>query len=131
MRRPRRCAAPAQGVLDPVRSNARFGRPGERVVEGLVGEPVLEHATIRDVVRRQDDAAHRLVVQQVAEHALDRPEASVCVAQVQLAFHLGLRRDGGAELVSDRWIVIEEHVEGGADELRRSCPSIVCTDGVT
>ena len=54
-------------VLDAVQQQRAVRQPGERVVECLVRELVLEHAALGHVVRGQHDAVHRLLVQEVAE----------------------------------------------------------------
>ena len=47
-------------------NSARLGRLVTGIVEGLVGELLLEGLALADVARVQDDPAHVLVVEQVA-----------------------------------------------------------------
>ena len=127
-------ARPLERVLDAVQEQRPVRQPGERVVECLVRELVLEHAPLGHVVRREHDAAHRLVVQEVAEDALDRPEAAVCVPQPQLPLHLGLRRDGVAasSATSSALVGVEQPFEAACPiSDAGSWPSIASTEGVT
>ena len=52
-------------MLDAVGEERAVGELGDRVVEGLVGELILERLALADVAPVQDDAADVLVVDQV------------------------------------------------------------------
>ena len=55
----------ADRVLQAVEEQRSVGKPGERVVERLVAQLVLERLAARDVAVVDDDAADRRVVEQV------------------------------------------------------------------
>ena len=83
-----------QGVLDAVAEEGAVGQIGQRVVEGLVGELVLEHLLLGHVAGVQHDAVHGRVAEQVGEGGLGVAPAGVLMAPAERGGrgHLG----GGA-----------------------------------
>ena len=71
-------------VVDAVTEERAIREPGERVVEGVVFELVEEGLALRDVARREDDAADVLVVQQVGGQCLGVEPGSVGAAKRDL-----------------------------------------------
>ena len=82
--RRRLALGPLEGVVDPVLEQGPVGQRGQRVVEGLVDELVLELAALGDVAGVQDQAADAGVVEQVGDGELDGAPVAVAVAQRQL-----------------------------------------------
>jgi hypothetical protein len=62
---------PLEGVVDPVLEQGPVGQGGERVVEGLVDELVLQAAAFGDVAGVEHQPAHAGVVEQVGDGELD------------------------------------------------------------
>ena len=60
-----------QRVLDAVAEQRAVGEPGDRVVEGLVRELLLEGFALRDVPGVEDDPLHVGIVHQVGAERLD------------------------------------------------------------
>ena len=71
--------APRERVRDAVAEERAVREPGDRVVEGLVGELLLERLALADVARVQDDAADVLVVDQVGVPDLELELGAVAV----------------------------------------------------
>ena len=82
--RGRLALGPLEGVVDPVLEQGPVGQRGQRVVEGLVDELVLELAALGDVAGVEDQAADAGVVEQVGDGELDGAPVAVAVAQRQL-----------------------------------------------
>src|SRR5205807_1169440 len=68
-------------VLDAVDEERPVGEARNRVVEGLVGELVLEGLALAHVAAVQDDAAHVLVVQEVGVLDLELEPGAVAVLE--------------------------------------------------
>ena len=68
-------------VLDAVGEERAVGEPGDRVVERLVRELVLERLALADVAAVQDDAADVLVVEQVGVLHLELQPRAVAVPE--------------------------------------------------
>ena len=84
------------GVAHALDEQRAVGQVGHRVVEGLVGELLLEGLALADVAAVEDDPAHGLVVEQVGVQDLELAQRAVAVAQRALE-HLGLAAGvGGA-----------------------------------
>ena len=71
----------AQRVHQPVPEQLAVGQPGQRVVERLVGELLLEPLPVGDVAQRQHQAAHGRVGEQVVEGPLEGEVPPVRVPQ--------------------------------------------------
>src|SRR4051812_48079636 len=71
----------ADGVADALGEQRAVGEAGDRVVEGLVGELLLERLALGDVTAVEDDAADVLVVEQVRVLDLELQRLAVAVAQ--------------------------------------------------
>ena len=76
-------------VLDAVGEQRAVGEARDRVVEGLVGELVLERLALADVAAVQDDAADVLVLEQVRVLDLELEPGAVAVPERALD-HVGL-----------------------------------------
>ena len=122
-RRDRRVGAAdaGQGVLDPVEEQGPVRQPGERVVERLVAQLVLERAATGDVADREDDAVDVGVVEQVHADDLGVDHRVVGPQQPRVD---GADRLGRAlhEVLEEAGHVVDgvgvEHlVEGGAVEV--------------
>jgi len=57
-------------VIHAVAEHRAVRESGERVVEGLVSELLLEHLAVRHVARVQDEPAHGRILDQAADDAL-------------------------------------------------------------
>ena len=68
-------------VLDAVGEQRPVGEARDRVVEGLVGELVLERLALADVAAVQDDAADVLVLQQVGVLDLELEPGAVAMPE--------------------------------------------------
>ena len=75
---------PVQCVLDTVAEQSAVGESGHGVVEGLVGELLLELLALADVAHVDHDAGHVRVVHQVRAQRLDGDGRAVAVAQAEL-----------------------------------------------
>src|SRR5215216_770483 len=75
---------PLEGVVDPVLEQGPVGQRGQRVVERLVDQLVLELAALGDVAGVEDQPADAGVVEQVGDGDLGRAPVPVAVAQGQL-----------------------------------------------
>ena len=73
-----------EGVLDAVLEQGPVGEAGDRVVERLVRELLLERLALGDVAGVQDDALDVLVVEQVRAQRLDVEPEVVAVAHAPL-----------------------------------------------
>ena len=76
-------------------NSARLARWVTRVVEGLVGELLLERLALGDVAAVEHDPADRAVGQQVGVEDLEVAQAAVLVGQ-QAVDHLGAAGGAGA-----------------------------------
>ena len=65
----------------PIPEQRAIGEAGERIVEGLVLELVLEPLALRHVAEVEDDASHRPVGEEVQADGVDPPPRSVGVPQ--------------------------------------------------
>ena len=78
----RPCAArQGQRVAHPVAEQRPVGQPGQRVVEGLVGELLLQPLPLAHVAGVEHDAAHGRVVQQVGGEHLGVERRAVRLAE--------------------------------------------------
>jgi hypothetical protein len=82
--RPGLAFGPPQGVVDPVLEQGPVGQAGQRVVEGLVGELVLQLTALGDVAGVEDQAADAGVVEQVGDGDLGGALVAGAVPQGQL-----------------------------------------------
>ena len=83
--RPARAPRAQQRVLQPVAEQAAVRELRERVVEGLVHEPLLERLALVDAPEREDDAAAEVrVVRDALRPDLDEVPAAVDPAQPPL-----------------------------------------------
>ena len=71
----------SHGMPHPLAEQRPVGQVGHRVVEGLVGELLLERLALADVAAVEDDAADVLVVEQIRVEDLELADAPVAVAQ--------------------------------------------------
>ncbi len=78
-------------MVDAIAEEGAIRQPGKRVVEGLVGELILERTALGDVVCGEHEAAHRQVVEHIAHHALDDTPVPVPMPEPELV-HGGLVR---------------------------------------
>ncbi|MDQ6806508.1 MAG: hypothetical protein M3065_16430 [Actinomycetota bacterium] len=60
------------GVREAVLEQGAIGEPGERMVEGLMAELVLERLAVGDVAHAEDETADRRVIDAVVDHGLQR-----------------------------------------------------------
>jgi hypothetical protein len=92
--------APFEGVVDPVLEQGPVGQRGQVVVEGLVGQLVLELAALGDVAGVEDQPAHAGVVEQVGDGELHRALLPVAVLEweLQLDHAVGYLGDLGQAL---------------------------------
>ena len=75
---------PRERVLDAVGEERAVGELGDGIVEGLVGELVLEDLALADVAAVEHDALHVLVVEQVRVLDLELEPLAVAAAQAAL-----------------------------------------------
>ena len=85
-------ASAAERVFDAITEQRPVREVGDRVVEGLIGELLLELLALGDVAQVDDDAADRGVVQQVGDQTLGVQQAAIAVANAKLERLRGLRR---------------------------------------
>jgi hypothetical protein len=71
--------AEAQGVLEPLAQQAAVGEPGQRVVQGLVAQPLLLRLALGDVADDGDEL-QTLLELDLRERQLDREAAAVPAA---------------------------------------------------
>ena len=113
----------ADRVTHPLHEQRPVGEIGDGIVEGLVGELLLEGLALADVAGVQDDAPHVLVVHQVGVQDLELAQVAVSVAQRALDDLPVAARVGRS--VSEQpqqaagVLLRDEAVEAGADELLR------------
>ena len=81
-------ACARDGVADALDEQRAVGEVGDGVVEGLVGELLLERLALADVAAVEHDAVDVLVVEQVGVEDLELTHLAVLVAQAALE-HLG------------------------------------------
>ncbi len=86
-------APAAERVLDAVAEQRPVREVGDRVVERLVGQLLLELLALGDVAQVDDDPADGGVVEQVGDQALGVQQATVAVADAKLERLRGLRRE--------------------------------------
>ena len=94
-------ASAGDGVLDPVLEEGPVGQVGERVVEGHVGELVLQRPALGVVADVQDVATHVGVLEQVAGRDLDPSAPTVGMADAALEGAGGTRLDLAERPVDD------------------------------
>ncbi len=75
--------AQGQGVLDPVAEQAAIGQVGEGIVEGLVGELLLELLALADVTGVEHEPSDAWVLDRVADRGLDGDPVAVAVAPAE------------------------------------------------
>ena len=98
-------------------NSARLARLGDRVVESLVCELVLERLALADVATVQDDAADVLVLQQVRVLNLELEPGAVSVPERALD-HVGLRAAADVSLAYARQDLGQPRPVGLAEQLR-------------
>ena len=86
---------PRDRVADALVEQRPVGEMGDRIVEGLVGELLLERLALRDVAAVEHDPADRAVTQQVGVEDLEVAQAAVLVRE-QAIDHLGAAARAGA-----------------------------------
>ena len=107
-----------QRVLDAVAEERAVREPGDRVVEGLVRQLLLERLALRDVPGVQDDPLHVGIVHQVRAEGLDVEPEVVSVPHPRLdqrGRDPSLAARGGQELEHRRLVV-------GVDQTRELRP---------
>ena len=72
-----------QGTVEPVGEQRAVGQSGERIVQGLVGEGVLDSLALADVARDDDDAFDVGVGEEVVGGGLDRHPRAVGVGHAE------------------------------------------------
>ena len=107
------------GLLDAVCEQRSVGEAGDRVVEGLVCELILERLALADVSTVQDDAADVLVLQQVCVLNLELEPGAVSMPERALD-HVCLRAAADVGLAYARQDLGQPRPVGHADQLRRS-----------
>jgi hypothetical protein len=85
--------AAVEGVLDPLAEQAAVGQPGQRVVEGLEGQLLLEGLALLQVAGVEDDAGRVEVAGAAAGDGLDGQPGPVALAEPPLA----------ADALAGRW----------------------------
>ncbi len=90
-----------QRVADPVAEERAVGEPGQRVVEGLVQELLLEALAFADVADVEHDAANGRVLDQVGGDGLGLERGPVGLAEPPL--------DGGREAGREAGVAKEGH----------------------
>lgn len=75
---------PDQGMVDPVVEQRSVGQPRQRIVEGLMGQFVLQQGPIGDVPGVQDEALDHGIGDGVGDDALDVAPRAVSVTQPAL-----------------------------------------------
>ena len=86
---------PGDRMADALVEQRAVGEMGDRIVEGLVGELLLERLALRDIAAVEHDPADRTVAQQVSVEDLEVAQASVLVRE-QTVDHLGAAGGAGA-----------------------------------
>ena len=86
---------PRDRVADALVEQRPVGEVGDRIVEGLVGELLLERLALRDVAAVQDDPTDRGVAEEVGVEDLEVTQAAVLVRE-QAVDHLGATGSAGA-----------------------------------
>ena len=83
--------ATLERVRDPLREERAVREPGERVVECLVGELILERPSLGDVASGDDDAADvRDGLEQVVEDAFELDDGAVLPAVASRSRGIGV-----------------------------------------
>ena len=80
--------------MDAVLEERTVREPGQRVVEGLVDELLLERLALADVARVEDEAADVRVVEQVRDRDLRAAEPPVAVPDRELEHAHAVRLAG-------------------------------------
>ena len=115
-------ACAADRVTHPLHEQRPVGEVGDGVVEGLVGELLLEGLSLADVAGVQDDPAHVLVVEQVGVQDLELAQLAVAVAQRaldHLAVAARVGRAVGEQPQQAAGVLLgDQPVEARADQLR-------------
>ena len=116
-------AVARDGVAHALDEQRAVGEVGDRVVEGLVGELLLEGLALADVAAVEDDPADGVVLEQVRVQDLELAQRPVAVAQRALE-HLGLaagvRRAVGQQAQQAAVLLGgQEAVEAGPDHVGR------------
>ena len=117
--------AALERVADPVREEGAVREAGQRVVEGLVRELLLELPAVGHVAGGDHHARDVRVVEEVVEDALELARGAVLAAERQVAVHRESRRlaDPREEDAERLHVARVEHVrEPGADELVLAVP---------
>ena len=113
---------PDQHLVGPVQDQLAVGQSGQRVVQGAVGEELLELLPLGDVADVGDVAGHRGPVELVGDHGLDVAAGAVPPDHAELEDG-GVRR--GLELLAEAQaqvvLVVRVDVVGGhpADQRQR------------
>ena len=116
-------ARAADRVAHALDEQRAVGQVRDGIVEGLVGELLLEGLALADVARVQHDAAHVLVVEQVAVQDLELAVAAVAVSQRaldDLAVAPRVRGAVGEHAQQPLGVLADDElIEARADELVR------------
>ena len=76
--------APLQGVLDALAEEAAVGQPGQRIVEGLERQLLLEGLALLQVAGVEHDSGSVAVEHAAGGHGLDRQPRPVALAEPPL-----------------------------------------------
>ena len=110
------------------------GEPGDRVVERLMRELLLERLALADVAAVEDDAADVLVASRLVQLHLELVRRAVLVHQGELEHLRLLASEGGrvGEQLADAVAVggVEQLVEAPPDHPSASQPSTRSIDGL-
>ena len=111
------------GVAHALDEQRAVGQVGDRVVEGLVGELLLEGLALADVAAVEDDPADGVVLEQVRVQDLELAQRPVAVAQralEDLGLAAGVRRAVGQQVQQAALLVgVQEAIEARADHVLR------------
>ena len=115
---------PLERVRDAVEEQRAVRERRERVVEGLMRELLLELASLRHVMARDDEPAHAGIGEEVADNGLEPAPRTVSPARAELERAVAGRARRSVERGLDRRTLlgVEKLGELGADQLLRLEP---------
>ena len=111
---------PRDRVPHPLDEQRAVGEVGDRIVEGLVCELLLERLALAHVAAVEHDAVDVLVVEQIRVEHLELADLAVLVAEAALERLRagGVRRGIGQDMRQTALLAgLQEPLEAGADEL--------------
>ena len=122
--RPAVVAPATERVLHAIAEQRPVREVGDRVVERLVGELLLELLALGDVAQVDDDSADGGLVQKVGDQAFGVQQATIAVADAELERLRGLRgeREQHHERRLEERLIRLRHIaqESLADEISRA-----------